>query len=132
LTINFSLFSINQNETNTFSEPGIYEICLSIMTDNGCLDSICKNINVAPAEIKVPNIVTVNGDNINDILIFEYLEFYPDNHLVILNRWGTIIYEKDGYLNDWNGKDFTEGVYFYQLKVNSSDKMYTGFFQLVK
>jgi gliding motility-associated-like protein len=131
-TINEALFSISQNETNTFSEPGIYEICLSIMTDNGCLDSICKNINAAPAEVNVPNVVTVNGDNINDLLIFEYLEFYPDNHLVILNRWGTIIYEKDGYLNDWNGKEFTEGVYFYQLKIDSSDKMYIGFFQLVK
>lgn len=97
------------------------------------MDSICKNIIVAPAEVIAPNVLTVNGDEINDLLVFKYLEFYPDNSLVILNRWGDLIYEKSGYANDWDGSNYTEGTYFYLLKINGEEeKTYSGFFQLIK
>lgn len=125
--------STNQNVTNTYTEPGLYLVCLKVTNDNGCLDSICKNVIVAPAEVIAPNVVTVNGDNINELLVFQYLEFYPDNSLVILNRWGDLIYEKSGYANDWDGSNYTEGTYFYLLKIHGQEeKSYSGFFQLIK
>lgn len=126
-------FSTDQNFTYTYTEPGTYSVCFKITNDNGCLDSICKNIIVAPAEVIAPNVLTVNGDEINDLLVFKYLEFYPDNSLVILNRWGDLIYEKSGYANDWDGSNYTEGTYFYLLKINGEEeKTYSGFFQLIK
>jgi gliding motility-associated-like protein len=125
--------SIDQNVTYTYNEPGTYTVCLKVTTDNGCIDSLCKNVIVAPAEVLAPNVITVNGDDVNDLLIFQYLEFYPDNTLVILNRWGNLVYEKAGYANDWDGLNCTEGTYFYLLKINGEEeKIYSGFFQLIK
>jgi len=121
-----------QNPTHTYDVPGIYTVCLDIVTDNGCWDQICKEITVAPAKISIPNVVTPNGDDANDLLIFEYLDFYPENELTILNRWGDVVLSKTGYQNDWNGSNYSEGVYFYTLTINGDEKKYSGFFHLIK
>lgn len=124
--------SLEQNPTHTYLNPGVYAVCLKISNDNGCIDSLCQQITVVPAEITAPNIITVNNDGTNELLEFKYLEFYPDNEISIFNRWGTLLYSKKGYLNDWSADEYTEGTYFYILKVNEIDKTYSGFFQLVK
>jgi gliding motility-associated-like protein len=76
-----------------------------------------------------PNVITANNDQINDLLEFKYLEFYPNNSLVILNRWGNVIYDNEKYLNDWNGKDMSgkdieDGVYFYTVVAQSEKFIY--------
>ncbi|MEY3236345.1 MAG: hypothetical protein RI883_446, partial [Bacteroidota bacterium] len=109
-----------------------YNVCLTLNNDNGCQDSICQLINVLPVDVTAPNIVTPNNDGVNDLLEFAYLQFYQDTELSIYNRWGNLMYQKEGYLNDWNGSDFNEGTYFFVLKIKEVDKVYTGFFQLVK
>jgi gliding motility-associated-like protein len=76
--------------------------------------------------------VTPNGDGINDALAFDYLDFYPDNELYILNRWGNVVYQTTNYQNDWIGSDFSEGTYFYLLKINETGEEYSSFFQLKK
>lgn len=124
--------SLDQNPFYTYTEPGSYLVCLKVTNDNGCYDSLCKTIDVAPAEIIAPNVVTPNNDEINELLEFDFLEFYPENELSILNRWGNLIYHADGYKNDWNGAAYTEGTYFYILKIPELDKTYSGFFQIVK
>lgn len=124
--------STDQNPTYTYLTPGIYNLCLKVTNDNGCVDSLCQEITVIPAEIAAPNIITANHDGINDLLIFEYIQFYPENELSIFNRWGSLIYQKTGYTNDWDGSVFTEGTYFYILKIPEVDKNYSGFFQLEK
>ena len=125
-------FDTEQNPTHTYPDPAVYEICLIVTDDFGCIDTLCEMVSVAPAEIVAPNIVTANNDGINDLLEFRYLEFYPDNHLSVINRWGNLVFEAIGYTNEWNPIDHTEGTYFYLLKINGLDKEYSGFFQLVK
>lgn len=66
----------------------------------------------------VPNVVTANGDGINDALIITNLEDFNRVSLKIFNRYGNVIYENDAYLNDWkgtdsSGKSLSDGVYFY-------------------
>ncbi|MFZ5554742.1 MAG: gliding motility-associated C-terminal domain-containing protein, partial [Bacteroidota bacterium] len=61
---------------------------------------------------------------------FQYLEFYPSNHLAIFNRWGNLIYQKENYANDWNARDYPDGVYYYVLKVG--DKEYTSILHIAK
>jgi len=124
--------STDQNVNHIYPLPGIYPVCLHIETTSGCVDSLCQDITVAPATVVPPNIITANNDGVNDLLAFKYLEFYPNNSLVVLNRWGNLVYEKNGYLNDWNGGDLSEGTYFYTLNVNGEEQVYKGFFQIVK
>ncbi|MFN6037047.1 MAG: PKD domain-containing protein, partial [Bacteroidota bacterium] len=57
-----------QNPIYTYSSPGTYTVCLTTISELGCIDSVCKVIEVIPAEIVAPNIVTPNGDSINDFL----------------------------------------------------------------
>lgn len=124
--------STDQNPTYMYANPGEYELCLIVLNDNGCSDTLCEMITVVSAEVYRPNVITPNNDGVNDLLAFKYLEFYPDNNLVILNRWGNVILDQDGYLNDWDGEDYAEGVYFYRLTINETDQEYSGFFHIVR
>lgn len=124
--------SLSTQWGNTYFTPGMHTLCLAIQDEVGCVDTLCAPIAVVPASVSIPNVITPNNDGINDELIFEYLEFYPENILQIFNRWGNLLYEKQGYLNDWNGEKYTEGTYFFTLKILEKNETYTGFFNLFK
>ena len=89
-------------------------------------------MNVVPATIENINVVTPNNDGVNDELYFQYLDFYPNAQIQILNRWGQLIFESKDYQNDWNGALFTEGTYFYKLYIPGLDKTLQSFFVLEK
>jgi len=129
-TIDNLPFSNDSISNFIFSEPGDYLVCLEITTSTGCLDTICKIITVLPLEIVLPNIITPNGDALNEYLSFEYLTFFESNSLSVFNRWGSLIFEKNNYQNDWNGGENTEGVYFFVLTVE--EKSYSGYFHLIR
>lgn len=122
--------SSDQSFSHTYPNPGDYNICLKVIDDNNCLDSICTVLTVVPAEVIIPNIITANGDGVNDLLVFKYLEFYPNNELSVLNRWGNTVLYKESYKNDWDGENLDEGVYFFLLKIPEIEKEYQGFFHL--
>jgi hypothetical protein len=50
-----------------------------------------------------------------------------------MNRWGNIVYEANGYNNEFNGKDVEEGVYWYFYYPNPDlepENLKQGFFHL--
>ncbi len=76
------------------------------------------------------NAITPNGDGLNETLIFDELlinpEQYPDNELIIFNRWGDIVYQIKNYNNQWDGtnemgQNLPEGTYYYILRLNISE-----------
>jgi gliding motility-associated-like protein len=84
-----------------------------------------------------PNMITPNGDEMNDSLIFPCLEtMYPENKVMIFNRWGDKVYEKEGYQNDWNGtyknRPLPAGAYYYTLQLEPGGEPMKGFFTLVR
>jgi gliding motility-associated-like protein len=68
------------------------------------------------------NVITPNGDGMNDVFIIENIEHYPNAKLTIYNRWGRKIYETRHYQNNWGGmaygKLIPNSVYFYVLELN--------------
>lgn len=77
-----------------------------------------------------PNGITPNGDGLNDALIFDILLFnpneFPNNEIVIFNRWGDIVYEASPYNNDWagtnqSGNELPHGTYYYILRMDLND-----------
>lgn len=122
---------INQNPAHTYTIPGTYTVCLAMITSDGCMDTICQDITVIPAEIVLPNVITSNGDNQNELLYFKYLEFFGNNTLKVFDRWGMVVYEKENYTNDWNGGKLTDGTYYYLLTL-SNGKNYPGFLQVIR
>ncbi|MDG1331934.1 MAG: gliding motility-associated C-terminal domain-containing protein [Crocinitomicaceae bacterium] len=65
-----------------------------------------------------PNVITANGDEINELFVVRNLEQYPGSHLIIMNRWGKVVYENEDYDNSWDAEGLADGVYFYRLTIN--------------
>jgi gliding motility-associated-like protein len=73
-------------------------------------------------QIVIPNIITPNGDGINDL--FEITTGgITDYNLIIQNRWGEVAYTTTDPFKHWDGKSngtiVSEGVYFYQLTLTN-------------
>lgn len=103
----------------------LYEICnLNCQNDNApnACDTALFTIKVfSPSgECFVTNLISPNGDGVNDFLELGCLDDAPNNQLMIFNRWGSKIYEAAPYRNnwsgDWKGRPLPAGVYFYVFK----------------
>ncbi|HTA62383.1 MAG TPA: nidogen-like domain-containing protein [Bacteroidia bacterium] len=123
--------SANQNPVHTYTTGGTYTVTLVVENQEGCFDIFVKNIVIEYAII-APNIITPNGDGLNEFLAFKNLQYYKNNKLWIYNRWGTKIFEDDDYKNNWTGKDHSDGTYFYILEVPEKHKTFKGFFESIK
>ncbi len=90
--------------------------------------------------IQVPAGVSVNNDGLNETLVIDNLEFYPNHQIQIYNRWGDLIYQTSNYNNDWNGQstnalfgnEVTSGTYFYILILDDNIEPITGYIELKK
>src|SRR5690606_456316 len=70
--------------------------------------------------LQISKALSPNGDGINDYLLIERIEPYPDNKLVIFDQGGNILSEIEGYNNQekkFTGERLTDGTYFYHLYV---------------
>lgn len=78
-----------------------------------------------------PNVITTNGDNINDLFIIKNLEDYESVELILTNRWGNVVYQNSNYQNDWSGQDKSDeqlspGTYYYTITPKSNKYTYYG------
>ncbi len=65
-------------------------------------------------EFIFPNIITPNGDGVNDFFKIKGLdEFVNGWSIDIYNREGRRVFHSDNYHNEWNAPDVSDGVYFY-------------------
>ncbi len=95
------------------------EVKISITGD----PSACK-------DVVIPNTITPNGDGLNDGFRIDAIEFQPERfkeaELIVMNRWGDIVYKKRPYKNEWqgtngDGNDLPQGTYYYILSLNLAD-----------
>ena len=104
-----------QDPSHKYSDEGIYEVWLIATSDKGCMDSVMRTVRVIVDEIKIPNIITPNGDGVNDYFVIENIERVETSTLRIYNRWGKLIFQASPYTNNWNGNGAADGVYYYEL-----------------
>lgn len=92
--------------------------------------------------IRVHPAVSPNRDGKgNDCMYIENIRMYPDNEVVVFNRWGDIVYKVKGYTNGdvsfcgtgnyggANNKEVPDGVYYYVVRLNNvtGQSRYTGY-----
>ncbi|MGM0611924.1 MAG: gliding motility-associated C-terminal domain-containing protein [Bacteroidota bacterium] len=69
-------------------------------------------------DLTIPNVITPNGDGVNDYFKIEGLENYPGSKLIILDRNGKELFVDENYQNDFDGGNLPQGSYYYILQVN--------------
>lgn len=74
----------------TFPTTDPVSTILNLTVTDGCGNQEVGSVEVEviACEITIPNVFTPNGDGSNDLLVFENLEYYPNNKVVVFNRWG--------------------------------------------
>lgn len=108
-----------QNPTHIYTSQGIMDVTLLVTSAEGCQDNVTLEYLIL-SDIVIPNVFTPNGDGYNDFLVFKNLEFI-DNNLQVFNRWGTKIYEKENYKNEWDGDGVSDGTYYFILEIKNYD-----------
>ena len=97
-------------------------------------------------QLPVNEVFTPNFDGINDNLIFEGIENFPNNRVTIFNRWGNVVWEIRGYDNSsnvfsgtvnaggtlQNGSPLPDGTYFYVLDRGDGSEPDKGFITIKK
>jgi len=114
-----------------YGDTGTYIIKLHIV-DHTCTADTTTKIKVVDCRIVVPNVFSPNGDNSNQYFVVKNLNYYPGSKIKIYNRWGRIVYESDNYLNDWDGKNVSDGVYYFILNVSDGRKAIPGFVTILR
>ena len=96
---------------------------IEVNDKQGCLskDSIEIGVNSLAGEIIETDVITPNGDGVNDLLQFTLSNVIPNSELSIYNRWGDRIYHKKDYTNNWDADGYPGGVYYYMLKVDGKE-----------
>ncbi len=108
--------------SHIYSTNGFYNVTLVSISDFNCIDTARYTIEIKNDSLTFPNIITPNNDGFNDCFVIKGLlenNAYPDNVLIVYNRWGKKVYESNNYKNDFNGAGLAEGVYYYVFKARS-------------
>ncbi|MET3029495.1 gliding motility-associated C-terminal domain-containing protein, partial [Flavobacterium sp. UW10123] len=130
--------SIAFNETKVDGDcSSKYKLIRTWIASDQCgnENSFVQTINVSCVE-EIYNAVSANGDGLNDSFFIKGIDCYPDNKVKIFNRYGVIVYEKNGYDNITNpfqgfsdgratigkGNKLPTGTYFYTLEYSSNGK----------
>lgn len=95
---------------------------------------------VKPKNPIPPNTFSPNNDGINDVWDIPFLVDFPNNNVLIYNRWGNIVFEMNGYsyLKSWNGLrngiPVDEGSYYYHIDLRDPfiDSPITGVLTVIR
>ena len=92
-------------------------------TPNNLLCFTITSLDVTVISCGIPKGISPNGDGKND---FFDLSAYNVSKLEIFNRYGTKVYSKIDYSNEWGGttdtgKELPSGTYFYSIQFKDSE-----------
>lgn len=120
------LWDFGDGNTSDFNEliyqhnlDGTYEVKLLGLRDFCVFEAVER---VPSYYLKIPNIITpVIADNKNDFFEISYADAAskPVFALKVFNRWGKLVYEDENYQNTWAAEGLQNGIYYYEVKINS-------------
>jgi gliding motility-associated-like protein len=99
-------------------------VTISMITDlEGCLDTVTFSVSITDPDFApelLPNVVTPNGDGVNDVLCIPNARGYAACfRLEVFNRWGSRVFETTDPDQCWSPGNLPAGVYFYVIEVGA-------------
>jgi gliding motility-associated-like protein len=103
---------IGSDDSVIISSSGMYQL---VVTQNGCSD--VDTIDVVSTPCTIQKGISPNNDGSNDS--FD-LSSYNVSELQIFNRYGTVVYSKANYSNEWfgqcnDGNELPDGTYYFVI-----------------
>jgi len=127
--------AVSFNPTHVYSRANLvtgqnpfYTLTLHIYNENGCDSTIEVIIPIRSAKLKIPGVITPNGDSFNQKFLIlnenkigsgediKITNEFQRMELVIFDRWGRKLYDDSNYKSDWEAKGVPDGSYYYLLK----------------
>lgn len=71
--------------------------------------------------VEIPNIITPNGDGINDQWVISYLDEHPHNEVRLFDRYGNLVKHFTNYKNKWTPQQLLPGFYFYEIRAQAQE-----------
>jgi len=117
---------------------GTYDVCLEVISPEGCTDSICQSVTLADDFfLYIPNAFTPDGDGLNDLFFPQLSRIdIAEYRFWITNRDGRVVFETNDPNEKWNGSEKNSGYYgrsdLYQWHLsakpdfNLEERFYTG------
>ncbi|MDT0621043.1 gliding motility-associated C-terminal domain-containing protein [Croceitalea vernalis] len=132
--------------TVTVRTFGLLSNTATLMRSTPLDDNISNNTSTVQLNINrsscvdlgtICNLFTPNGDGINDFLVLVGHENYPNNTLLIYDRYGNNVYASRGYNSTWDGTgengNLPKGTYFYILDlVGDGTEATKGWIQIIR
>ena len=120
------------NDSPVKFRTGLTYVIWTVADQVGLLDTCTQRISIKEIPI-IPQLISPNGDGVNDKLLIDGLEQFPNTQLLIFTRSGQLVFQSDNYelqQNAWDGK-YSEstfnknslvapGVYYYILKLGGA------------
>ena len=110
---------------DTLLEDGVSYYATLYDAASGCESLMRLEVvpTVIPCEVFVYNALSLNDNGLNDHMVIEGSEYFPENTLQIFNRDGHLVYEKDQY---GTGDNLFRGIANVNGIYRSGSKMPTG------
>jgi gliding motility-associated-like protein len=103
--------------THSYANFGDYIIHVTV-SNQSC--GITDTVHVHLPPIKIPNLITPNGDKHNDKYVIEGMT--DDWKFEVYNRWGNPVYSREPYDQSWGAEDLVGGVYYFLITDPSGNK----------
>lgn len=136
----FGKLEINSDQTLTFRP--FADICEE--TDNftyivrtaAGLDTVNVNVDIICEKLTFLSGFSPDGDGINDTFTVIGAEAYPNNSLVVFNKWGEEVFASVNYKNTWDGTDkdgealvSEDNVYYYVFN-DGEGNIFSGYMKI--
>ncbi|MBP5649864.1 MAG: VCBS repeat-containing protein [Bacteroidales bacterium] len=107
-----------------YTQMGEFEVTLTLETEQQCENSFSYMVYVED-NLEYPNVITPNGDGVNDVLIIKNMNPNRPNRLIVYDRWGKKVYDRENYqtyMKDdmlynvsegFGAENLSDGVYYY-------------------
>ncbi|MCX6224432.1 MAG: gliding motility-associated C-terminal domain-containing protein, partial [Bacteroidia bacterium] len=113
---------------------GVGTYTIAVTDENNCTKTVEFELELLNV---IPNVITTNGDEINEFWKIPMLKYFPDAVVKVFTVSGKMVFESaKGYPVPWDGKDsgnlLPMGTYYYLINLGPGEQQLTGYLTILR